>query len=130
MRRKVRELVLEEGESVGEGLDRVDKVYIDEDVHVELLVSPVYLEEGLEAGQEHVRLVIGRVHQFFNLSIGRLLNRVLLDPLPWVKGGGLLSVLAPIVTDLIIPGFEGIGVVDQVDVLAPAFEALDSRETF
>ena len=82
---KVALLVLEEIQDVHQRVDWICKVFVHNDIDIELLVSPVNFQKRLESGQELICFVVGSGHDLFYLLLAFNLDWVVADPGCWVQ---------------------------------------------
>lgn len=120
-------VVAEQLNGIGKRLSRVLESFIDQQRKVGLLVSPVNLEQRLEASKELLHLIECALNDVTDKVLVIDVQLVLLNPREGIEM--LLVVLFPRVSDDVVPLFESVSVWLQIGMLAPSLKVLDALES-
>lgn len=120
---------LEQVQGVLQSLNGIKQVNIDQNIDIELLITPVNLEQRLEACNEKFCLVVCRFDQLIDVIDFCFINAGFLDPLIRVQRGRLEVLLAEILSYFVIPSLKSLRIEKQISVFTPSLKAFDRLQS-
>jgi len=120
---KVLLVVLKQLHNIGEVLNRIFKTLLNQNIDVELLVSPIDLKDRLEASQESAGFAVGVVNYFVHSGFLGDEELLVADPSQRIQSKSFLVRLIPLIAHNVVPLLKRVSVHFQVTVFRPPGEA-------